>query len=107
MTYIDFCDKYIDDFYRMAFAVFCSSEKAAEAVERACFIGIKNSFRKDERVFAVKMFGILYSVCTEMLEDDGKIGNRAAIALRFASGLRRKEVAKAFGKDVRDFYKIV
>ena len=53
------------------------------------------------------MFGILYSVCAEMLEDNGKPGNRAAIALRFASGLRRKEVAKAIGKDVRDFYKIV
>lgn len=107
MTYIDFCDKHIDDFYRMAFAVFCSSEKAAEAVERACFIGSKNFFRKNERIFAVKMFGILYSVCAEMLEDNGKPGNRAAIALRFASGLRRKEVAKAFGKDIGDFYKIV
>ena len=102
MAYIDFCDKYIDNFYRMAFVVFGSSEKAVEAVERACFIGSKKFHQKDE-IFAVKMFEILYSVCAEMLEDDGKPGNRAAIALRFASGLNRKEVAKVFGKDVRDF----
>lgn len=107
MEYIDFCDKYIDTFYRMAFAAFGSSKKAAEAVEEACVVGGREVFRSDERAFAVKMFGILYSVCLERLVSDGSDKRRAALALRFASGLCENDVVKAYGKERQEFYKAI